>query len=165
MKSTFFEILTIVVISMFLSGCGLIPDAETEKKLDGTWIQTEQIHEDGITWIMTETITYNADSHEFDSRLELDLTSPETMHIGSVKYSGTWSASKEKLIGKIDKNSLRFSFSRLLDRSDREEMKKMLMDGLKEGEYIDGGVIVSLSDNAFELRDEEDNTLYKYRRK
>ena len=158
------QFIVALVFVIFLSGCNLSSDSETEGKLDGTWRTLQYETEDGMQMKVTETVTYNAGSHTFDAKMSLDLVSPLNMKMLTLKYSGTWRATKSKLIGTIDKNSLDFSFSNMVDKSDRTELEKEFMHELEKGSFIDGGKILEISSDEFKLEDESDGTLYEYKR-
>lgn len=156
-----------VIYVIGLNSCGLIPDKEIEKNLAGTWKTTQIENEDGMTMKMVETVTYyynkNGDN-TFDTELQIKITSPISMNIGTVSYSGTWSASKKKMIQEINKNSVNFSFNNLLDSSDKQDFKSDFYDSMKECDYTEGGELISISPNEFSLRDEEENEIYNYTR-
>ncbi|MDE6271911.1 MAG: hypothetical protein K2M31_02770 [Muribaculaceae bacterium] len=161
-------VLTSFVAMLFmvvLSSCG--SNSEMEKKLDGKWECTKYEEEDGMTMKMTETITYNyseSGDNTFKSTIKIAVTSPVYLEMGKVTYSGTWTASSDKLMGEIDKNSINFSLSSLLDASDKREFEKEFKSELKNGDYIDGGKILSVSEDELKLQDEEDHEIYNYKR-
>lgn len=138
---------------------------ETEQEIDGTWETVSYEHEDGATLKMVETLTYDADNHTFDGKIKMNLTSPVSMWMATINYSGTWSASEEQLLGKIDKNSIDFSFSDMIDDAEQEELKQDCLKELKDGGYIDGGEILSISSDEMKIKDEIDGSVYEYKRK
>lgn len=138
---------------------------ETEQEIDGTWETVAYEHEDGATLKMDVTMTYDADNHTFEGKIKMNLTSPVSMWMATVSYSGTWSASEEQLLGKIDKNSIDFSFSDMIDDAEQEELKQDCLKELKDGGYLDGGEILSISSDEMKIKDETDGTVYEYKRK
>lgn len=155
-----------VLMMVALSSCG--SNSEMEKKISGKWECIKYEEEDGMTLKMTETITYTyseSGENTFSSNIKLAVTSPINLDMGKVSYSGTWTASDDKLMGEINKNSISFSLTNLLDASDKLEFEKEFKSELKKGDYIDGGKILSVTDDELKLQDEEDHEIYTYKRK
>ncbi|MDE6351738.1 MAG: hypothetical protein K2K88_01150 [Muribaculaceae bacterium] len=131
-----FAAIYVAIVSIFVTSCGVTSDPETEKKLEGTW-QTEYFDtEDGVKVKMTSIETYSLSDHRYDAQVGMEMTSPIYMNIGSINYTGTWKASKEMVECKIDKQSLSFKFSDLLDSSDKREFKQEFLKGLEENDYV-----------------------------
>lgn len=150
-----------LLIAFVTTACA---DSEMEKKLDGTWRFSQTETEDGVTTKMTETITYNASDHTMNASINLKVISPVHIDMATISYSGTWKATSDKVIAEVDENSVRFDFSDILDSSDRAEMRSEFKSGMTEGDYIDGGAILSISEDSFRLKDEEDGSIYNYTR-
>lgn len=139
-------------------------DSATEKKLEGTWQFTYSEIEDGIPTEVYAVEEYSLPDHKFTTRLDMRLGYPINESLCIITYEGTWYATKKKIVNKIDKNSIEFSFNYMLDSSDRKDMEQEFIQGLKElgfeeGIYIRG----SINDDSFTGYDDED-TEYNYRR-
>ncbi len=163
-------ILTVVAIMLAVVcvSCDAMPDSETEKKIEGTWECVQMEDEDGVNMKFSEVTTFyysdDADDNRFECTIRLNTMSPVKMSLGTVTYSGTWYASKSKLIQEIDKGSVKVSLNKMIDKSDRQQMRLELLRDLHNEDYTEGGAIISISDNEFTLRDEIENDIYEYRR-
>lgn len=166
--------LAAIVFALMGTSCNMMSDPETEKKIAGKWETRKYMTEDGMKICMHEEITYNlsegSGDNTFESRIKMWMIDPITFQMGTIEYSGTWTASKEKLIGEIDKNSVDIWLSpstvMYLDynTSQVKAMKRELRDELDESGYIDGGKILDITDSKFSIEDEEDGEVYKYTR-
>lgn len=164
MKSAVFKIFFIVSLFLSLSSCGLTSDSDTEKRIIGTWVTTYEDTEDGITSGVSAIETYNGDG-TYEVIMNFQITKPERMNIGEMRYKGTWSASKTRLMCEIEKDSIWFNLSDALDSSDRSEFKAEMLSSFKESDYVEGGEIIRLTDNEFILKDEQDGSILEYHRK
>ncbi len=163
MKSRWlYGILTALVAVVTLTACD--SDSETEKQINGTWVCVQKESEDGVVGKITETVTYNAEDHTLRGTISMNLVYPN-MWIGTMSYTGTWKASKTLLQGQIDENSIEIKLNPMLDASDRREMKKELLDDLKDSDFLDGGEILEVTSNTLKIKDQEDGTIYNYNRK
>ncbi len=158
--------LAVLMIMIILTSCG--SDSELEKQVAGKWECVKYENEDGMSMKMTETINYSYvenGENTFKASIKIVVTSPIYIDMGKVSYSGTWSASNDRLLGEIDKNSISFSLTNLMDASDKREFEKEFKSELKKGDYVDGGKILSVTEDELRLQDEEDHEIYTYKRK
>ncbi len=151
-----------LLLCLFLNSC---KDQETMNKLTGTWKSSYNMSEDGMTFRVLENVTYNSDG-SFSSVVDMKMTSPVSVRIGSISYQGTWEVTSGKLLGTIDEHSINLSFSSGigLSRAEKEEVKEEFLNGFKEADYMDGGKILSISEDSFSIKDEEDGKIYHYKR-
>lgn len=156
-------ILGIVMLPLLtLMACS---DSKMENRIDGTWKCVYTESEDGAKMKATETVTYDAANHTFEGKISMNVVSPISFHLATVTYSGTWKATKHRLLGEIDKNSVEFNFNtNMIDSSDRREMREEFMSELEDGDFVDGGKIIMISHDKLIIKDEEDGTLYNYKR-
>lgn len=149
-----FSYMMLCALLLALTSCGVVSDSETEKMIEGSWECVQYETEDGARMKISEEITYYADTHLFQSELNISIVSPIKAHLATVKYSGTWRATKEELIGEIEPKSISTSHNtKYLDRSDMLELRRDLL-GETERSY-DGGKILSLTDDSLEIEDDE----------
>ena len=156
--------LMVSFVAIFATSCGITSDPETEKKLEGTWITEATEYEDGMRMKIVSKETFSLSGHVYEAQLSMMMTSPVRMDIGTVSYSGTWKAYKEGVECKIDKESLSFTFSNMLDASDKREMKQEIINGLEELDYTEGMRFTSDITDQFTAKDDEDDTVMTYYR-
>lgn len=78
------------------------------------------------------------------------------MKMFTATYSGTWSADKQTLYKKMDKNSVKFSFnSSVYSRSDELEAKREILEGFEESGYEESTRIMTPVTDTFEIEDDE----------
>lgn len=167
MKRRSFRVAQLLLFLMALAGissCGPVSDSDTEKRIDGTWETTITEYEDGVTMETTEKLTYDASDHKMHCEIRCDMTNPMHMHFVTVTYEGTWSASKSKIIGEIDKQTIDFTFNPLLDYSDKSEFKEEIMKEFQNANFLDGGEIINITSDKLKIRDEIDDKVYVYKR-
>lgn len=164
-RSTIILSALISLVCISLNSCSKsLPngDATVEKQLDGTWecVYHETGYEDGEYFDMktVDKITYDSKTHKLKGTMDLYMKSPVKMHMVTVTYKGEWSADKETLTERYDKNSVKFKFhTGLLNKSDKEEMKEELLNDLSEDNNSE---IRKLSESEIVLYDGEDDFTY-----
>lgn len=148
-------VMMLVAVLTVIPGCGT-SDAETEKKLEGTWTYSTTEVENGIKMTMTAIEKYSLPDHRFEATMTLEVGYPVNETMATIKYSGKWSASKEGIVNKVDKSSITFEFNKsLVDRSDRQDFKEEMLAELKMNEYEERVRIVSPIGDTFEAVDDE----------
>lgn len=145
--------LSLLIVVAFSSCSG--SDPETEKKLEGTWESVEYENEDGMKMKITSLETYSLSDHVYHSTVKMEMLSPVYVNMGTVSYSGSWSASKDMVTCKIDKNSVSFNFSNMLDSDEKRELKQDFLSSLKEQNYEEGMHITSSITDSFTASDDE----------
>lgn len=85
------------------------------------------------------------------------------MDLGTMTASGTWKASSDKLMGEIDPSTVNINLnSAVIDGGEAAAMRSEIMRELKEGDYIDGGQIRSLTADKLVIYDEIEHEEYTY---
>lgn len=163
MKKIYLIGISYVFLILCMTSCDAFKDGSAEVDLEGTWEYTFTDTDDGVTLSFHEVLNLES-NNTFKAHLEFEALAPFKYKIGHVDYSGTWSVEDQKLLCEINKNSIDFTFGNLMDGEDRREFKDDLLSAWIENDYIDGGKILSISDEAFSLKDEHDGTLYHYER-
>lgn len=154
--------LLMCVLALALQSC-MISDSETEQKLNGTWRHAETETEDGATMKYIENVTYNVSDHTFSIEMEMLIVNPVVMDLGTMTASGTWKASSDKLMGEIDPSTVNINLnSAVIDGGEAAAMRSEIMRELKEGDYIDGGQIRSLTADKLVIYDEIEHEEYTY---
>lgn len=154
--------LLLCLLSLILQSCDF-SDSETEKKLDGTWRHTEIETEDGAEMRYTENITYNAADHTFTLEMDMKIVNPIVMDLGTLTASGTWKASRDKIMGEINPTSVNVNLnSAVIDGSEAAELRAEMMLELEKSDYVDGGAIRSLTTDKLVLYDEIEHEEYTY---
>lgn len=155
--------LIVAVTSLTLSGCNPKSDPETEQKIEGSWetYMYETETEDGVTmrFKVTENVTYQLPSHRMHGTVNMRMVSPMSINFLTMSFEGTWCADKQSLTENYDKKSIKFEFhTDLIDREDKEEMKR---DMMSEFESKAASEIRMLDSDMMMLWDGEDEITYK----
>ena len=134
------------------TSCGTKSDAETEKKLDGTWVSIESENEDGVTMRYNETLILDASTHEFDQTLTLSAYAyGEYMSLGTVKLIGKWAASKKEINFDFSEDDIDINLDKdlLSEMGGKDEVIKEIMkaNGIMSIVKVSGSTLVLKDDD------------------
>ena len=154
------------LLALLTANCGgsVASDPETEAKLNGTWQCEFSEYEDGIELKTKGIETYSLPDHSYRAEYNITMTSPLYMEVATVSWTGTWKASKNQLEGKIDKESISFSFNDLFDSSDRREFEEDFLSDMKKDNYTEGMRFTSDITDKFTAKDDGDDIIITYYR-
>lgn len=91
-------ILFVAALTLCLASCGT--DAETEKKLDGTWVTTKNVNCQGLMLPMTIRLTLNNETKE--CQLSMSAAIEGVGDFINASVSGTWSATSDEILLETD---------------------------------------------------------------
>lgn len=144
--------LFVSILMAAATSCGTKSDAETEKKLDGTWVSTESENEDGVTMRYNETLILDASTHEFDQTLTLSAYAyGEYMSLGTVKLIGKWAASKKEINFDFSEDDIDINLDKdlLSEMGGKDEVIKEIMkaNGIMSIVKVSGSTLVLKDDD------------------
>lgn len=98
---------------MTLTACSNKSDAETEKKIAGTWIsEYDETVEDDIVCHGYEKITYDTENHTLVTNFSFNYSYyGESLGSITFKADGTWKATKDELTETYDTDNIVINFS------------------------------------------------------
>lgn len=146
--------LFVLLVAVFvMTACGKGGDKEIEKQIVGTWSYTEDVEEDGIAGTIEGVVTFNSDNtYEEEVTVYYVRTSRDLWT--KVSGTGTWSATADKLVEKVNRSSVELDFSSSflsMSGMTRQEAERMTRRDM-EGEDLDmEAQIISISDNKIKL--------------
>lgn len=144
--------LFVSILMAAATSCGTKSDAETEKKLDGTWVSIESENEDGVTMRYNETLILDASTHEFDQTLTLSAYAyGEYMSLGTVKLIGKWAASKKEINFDFSEDDIDINLDKdlLSEMGGKDEVIKEIMkaNGIMSIVKVSGSTLVLKDDD------------------
>lgn len=133
-------------------------NAEIEKKLAGEWQFSFQDNEEGLDLQITFITDFSVEDHVVTATETYYMCYPINETMCEVSYNGTWYATKNKIVIKVDVNSVNFSFNQeLFDREEREDYKKTWFEDLKNfGNRYTYCFKGAIEDDSFLATDDED---------
>lgn len=105
MKTTALKLLTIVMLCIACVACG---PSEQEKILEGRWVGTAKMTEDGETMKMKLSLDFNRAKNLM--KFKMDMSMPGVGDIMTVTIEGDWMADEEEITMFIDENSVSVSY-------------------------------------------------------
>lgn len=126
-----------MTVAFAMTACSDGSDKEVEKEIAGTYQCNYEITEDGIDMEISGEVTYNEDNTcECSITCRMDVFDDEWFN---ASCTGTWTATADQIVEKIDESSIKCIFSRSFldlmemdeDEATAEMLKGIKSDGLK----------------------------------
>ncbi len=156
--------LLVLLLSIVFTGCER-SDPETEKIIEGSWECRYFEKEDGDEIEIVRAEEYMLNDHTFSSiNTVYGIDDYERVYIFTLRYRGTWMASKSQLINTIDPESIEISGNAsIFNRGEITKLKNDLLKDLKKSRYKEAVEIKNVTSDSFLVEDDE-GEIIKYER-